>query len=401
LTADEAVATLAIMNQLFIATLVAAIVVSIGSSACLADAAQAKPTKLRVYVGTYTGPKSKGIYLYDFDTATGAMRQVGVAAKTSNPSFLAMSPDHKHLYAVGEVSEFQGKKSGAVSAFSVDGATGMLTLLNAQATGGEGPCHVSLDSKGKFVFAANYGSGTVVSLPLESDGKLGEPASVIHHEGKGTDPKRQAGPHAHGIWPSPDDRFVLACDLGLDQVIVYKLDATTGKLTRNDLPPGVVPPAAGARHAAFSLDHKFLYVINEMANTMTTFAWDAKTGSLAATQTLSTLPEGFSGTSHTAEVVMHPTGKFLYGSNRGHDSLALFTIEPTSGKLTFVNTTPVGGKNPRNFNIDPTGQWLIAAHQSSDTLAVFSIDQTSGALKQVGETIPAPAPACVIFAPAK
>ena len=389
------------MNSTLFATLIAGIVISLGSSTCRAEAAQVKPTKMRVYIGTYTGPKSKGIYQYDFDTTTGAMKQVGVAAETPNPSFLAMSPDHKYLYAVGEVSEFQGKKSGAISAFSVDDSTGKLTLLNAQPTGGEGPCHVSMDSRGKFVFAANYGSGTVVSLPIESNGKLAEPASVIQHEGKGPNPKRQTGPHAHGIWPSPDDRFVLACDLGLDQVIVYKLDPQTGKLTPNNLPPGQVPPGAGARHAAFSPDHQFLYVINEMGNTMTVFAWNAKTGSLAATQTLSTLPEGHAETSHTAEVVVHPTGKFVYGSNRGHDSITLFTAEPTTGKLTFVNTTPVGGKWPRNFNIDPTGQWLIAAHERSDTLAIFSIDQMTGALKQVGDAVAAPSPACVIFAPAK
>ena len=358
---------------------------------------------MRVYVGTYTRDKGKGIYLYDFDTKSGALKQVGVAAETSNPSFLAPTPDYKHLYAVGEMTEVDsgGKKSGVLRAFAVDPSTGMLTLLNQESTGGTGPCHVSLDSRGRFAFVANYGSGTVASLPVQPDGKLAEPASVIQHEGTGPNDKRQTGPHAHGIWPSPDDRFVLACDLGLDKVLVYKLDPASGKLTPNDPPSGSVPPGAGARHAAFSPDGKFLYVINEMGNSVTAFAWDAKRGALNEVQTVTTLPEGHKETSHCAEIVMHPSGKFVYGSNRGHDSIAAFTVDPKTGKLTPAGHTPLGSGNwPRNFNVDPSGRWLIAAGEKSDTLQVFKIDEKTGGLTQVGEKVECPAPACVVFAPA-
>jgi 6-phosphogluconolactonase len=365
-----------------------------------ASHAAAAPASIRVYVGTYTGPgKGEGIYLYDFDLATGALKQVSLVAETNSPSFLALSPDKKSLYAVGEVAEFQGKKSGMVTAFAIDEASGKLTAINAQPTGGQGPCHVSVGPDGKTVFIANYPTGTIASLRVGEGGKLAEPASVIQHKGQGTDPARQKGPHAHGIWTSPDGRYVLACDLGLDKVLVYKLDAATGKLTPNEHPFGKVPDGAGARHAAFAKDGKFLYVINEMGNSMTAFSWDAATGALNAIQTLPTVPEGFSGKSYTAEVVMHPSGKFLYGSNRGHDSIAVYKIDESTGKMTSAGATPCGVEWPRNFNVDPTGQWLIAAGEKSGTLAVFKIDQNTGGLTQTGETVKVPAPACVLFVP--
>ena len=379
----------------------AALLVGVFSLLASAPAARAEsPKSLRVFIGTYTGPdKGKGIYLYDFDLASGALKQVAVAAETRSPSFLAMSPDRKAVYAVGEVSEFQGKKSGMVTAFAVDETTGKLTALNSQPTGGEGPCHVSVSPDGKNVFAANYPTGTIASLHVAPDGKLMEPASVIQHEGQGTDPNRQKGPHAHGIWSSPDGRFVLACDLGLDKVLVYKLDAESGKLTPNDPAFGKVPDGAGARHLAFGKDAKFAYVINEMGNTMTAFTWDGASGTLTPIQTISTLPEGFSGKSYCAEVVLHPSGKFVYGSNRGHNSLTAFKVDESTGKLTLAGITPCGVDWPRNFNIDPTGQWLIAAGEKSGTLTVFKIDQTTGGLTQTGDAEKLPAPACVLFVP--
>lgn len=362
--------------------------------------ALAAPASLRVYIGTYTGPgKGEGIYLYDFDLATGALKQVGLAAETRSPSFLALSPDKKFLYAVGEVSEFQGKKSGMVTAFAVDEATGELTARGAEPTGGEGPCHVSVSPDGKTVFAANYPTGTIASIRVGADGGLIEVASVIQHEGHGTDPARQKGPHAHGIWSSPDGRYVLACDLGLDKVLVYKLDAATSKLTPNDPPFGKTPDGAGARHLAFSKDGKFAYVINEMGNSMTAFSWDAATGALNAIQTLPTIPEGFSGKSYCAEVVLHPSGDFVYGSNRGHNSIAAFRIDHATGKLTPAGITPCGVDWPRNFNIDPTGQWLIAAGEKSGTLTVFKIDPKTGGLTPTGDAVKLPAPACVLFVP--
>lgn len=379
------------------------------------------PDSYRVYIGTYTGPKSKGIYLYDFDMASGALTQVGVAAEAKSPSFLALSPDARCLYAVGEMDSFEGKKNGAVSAFAVDPATGTLTLLNQQPSGGGGPCHVSTDSKGKFVFVANYGGGSVASFPVGPDGRLGPAASVMQHVGKGPDPARQEGPHGHWIAPSPDDRFVLACDLGLDMVLVYELDPASGKLTSDS--PAVaevnddddffapcdsfvagdespVAPGAGPRHAAFSPDGRSLHVINEMGNTITTFAWDARSGGRKEVNTIGTLPEGFKEPNTTAEVVVHPSGSFVYGSNRGHNSIAAFRADRASGKLSVIGHTPTGGKTPRNFNIDPTGRWLIAANQDSDTLVVFKIDPNTGALIQTGEPVAAPTPVCVVFAPA-
>ena len=244
LTEPDSAATLAAMIRSIFLALLLTVVFAFNSTA-KAEAVKS-PQTMRVYVGTYTKANSKGIYLYDLTWRPAALKQVGVAGETANPSFLAMNPDHTRLYAVGEVAEFEGKKTGVVSAFSVDGATGKLSLLNQQSTGGQGPCHVSLDARGKVALVANYGSGTIASLPIESGGKLATAASVIQHRGKSIDPARQTGPHAHGIWTSPDDRFVLTCDLGLDQVLVYRLDAETGKLTSNDLPPGAVAPGAGA-----------------------------------------------------------------------------------------------------------------------------------------------------------
>jgi 6-phosphogluconolactonase len=370
------------------------------------------PKSFRVYVGTYTGPASEGIYLYDFDVATGALTQVGLAAAAANPSFLALSPDARFLYACGEMDAFEGKKTGAVSAFAVDAASGKLTLLNQQPSGGAGPCHVSTDSAGKHVFVANYGGGSVASFPVGDGGSLGPAGSVLQHKGKGPDPKRQEAPHGHWIGPSPDDKFVLACDLGLDQVLVYTLDASSGTLSPHDSekddffssslrrPSGVVAPGAGPRHAAFSPDGKVLYVINEMGNTMTAFAWDAAQGSLTEVQTIETLPDGYKETSHTAEVVAHPSGRFVYGSNRGHDSIVTYAADPATGKLTLVGHTTENIKTPRNFNVDPTGQWLVAANQDSDSLVVFRIDAKTGALTATGQPVRAPKPVCVVFAPA-
>lgn len=390
-------------------------IMTAGSQLVAAPAAASDAGSFRVYVGTYTGEGSKGIYLYDFDAASGALKQVGLAAEATNPSFLALTPDARFLYAVGEMETFEGKKTGAVSAFAVDAATGKLAMLNQQPSGGAGPCHVSTDGTGKIVFVANYGGGSVASFPVGDDGKLGPAGSVLQHKGKGPDPARQEAPHGHWIGPSPDNKHVLACDLGLDRVLVYKLYPSFARLApvtpidqdadlfsssdslRGDVEPN---PGSGPRHAAFSPDGKFLYVINEMGNTMTAYKWDAKEGGLTAVQTIGTLPEGFKEGNSTAEVVVHPSGKFVYGSNRGHDSIVAYAAEPATGKLTLVSHTTDHIKTPRNFNIDPTGKWLIAANQDSDSLVVFKIDEKTGGLTLTGEPVPAPRPVCVIFAPA-
>ena len=365
-----------------------------------ADQQKAEPNAqtLLVYVGTYTGPKSKGIYLLRMDLASGALTAPEVAAEVANPSFLAVHPSRRFLYAVGEIGNFAGRKSGAVSAFAIDPESGKLKLLNQQPSGGTGPCHLTVDGAGKNVLAANYSSGSVCVLPIGEDGRLAEPSEVVQHKGSGPNPKRQEGPHAHSVNLDPAGRFAFAADLGLDKIMVYRFDPAKGKLAPNDPPAASVAPGAGPRHFAFHPTGRFAYVINEMASTVTAFAYDANAGRLSELQTVSTLPAGFTGSSTTAEVQVHPSGRFLYGSNRGHDSIAVFGIDARTGKLTAVGHQPTQGKTPRNFGIDPTGTYLLAANQGSGNLVVFRIDPKSGELKPTGVTAEVPSPVCVKFA---
>jgi 6-phosphogluconolactonase len=350
-----------------------------------------------VYFGTYTGAKSKGIYVSRFDTDTGRLTEPELAAETRNPSFLAAHPNERFLYAVGEVNDFQGKRAGVVSAFSLDAKTGKLTLLNHQASGGQGPCHLALDSGGRCVLVANYGSGSVASLPVENDGQLREAASTIQHTGSSVNTQRQASPHAHHVIVDRGDRHSLVCDLGLDKVLVYRLDAKGATLTANDPPFASVAPGAGPRHLAFSPNGKFAYVINEMGSTITVFSYDAGRGAMTELQTVSTLPTGFSGNSSCAEIAVDPGGKFVYGSNRGHDSIAVFAADEVSGKLTFVEHQPTQGKTPRHFAIDPTGRWLLAENQGSDNVVVFEIDAKTGRLRATGGTVNVGSPVCAAF----
>ena len=355
---------------------------------------------LRVYVGTYTGPKSKGIYLLRMDLATGALTPPEAVAEAVNPTFLAVHPSRRFLYAVGEVGNFGGRKSGAVSALAIAADSGKLTLLNQQPSGGTGPCYLTVDNGGKNVLVANYGSGSVCVLPVGDDGRLAEPSQVIQHTGSGPNLKRQAGPHAHSINLDPAGRFAFAADLGLDKILVYGFDAAKGKLAPNDPPAASVAAGAGPRHFAFHPTGRFAYVINEMASTVTAFSYGADRGILSEVQTVSTLPGGFSGSSTTAEVRVHPSGKFLYGSNRGHDSIAIFAIEAETGKLTPAGHQPTQGRTPRNFAIDPGGMYLVAANQGSDSLVVFRIDPKTGGLAPTGVTAEVPSPVCVKFVPA-
>lgn len=354
-----------------------------------------------IYFGTYTGAKSKGIYVSRFDAGTGTLGEPELAAETRNPSFLAVHPNGKLLYAVGELSDFQGKRAGAVSAFSLDAKTGRLTLLNQQPSGGQGPCHLALDTKGRCVLVANYGSGSVAALPVRKDGRLGEAVSTIQHAGSSVNPQRQAGPHAHHVVVDRGDRHALVCDLGLDKVLVYRLDAKRALLSANDLPSASVAPGAGPRHLAFSPNNKFAYVINEMASTITAFAYDLRRGAMTELQTVSTLPSDFSGNSSCAETEMHPSGKFVYGSNRGHDSIAVFAAEKESGELTLVEHQLTQGKTPRHFAIDPTGRWLLAENQGSDSVVVFEVDKKMGRLRATGQSVTVESPVCAVFVPAR
>jgi 6-phosphogluconolactonase len=351
-----------------------------------------------VYFGTYTGAKSKGIYCWRM-SEDGKLTRVGLAAETANPTYLAVHPSQKFLYAIGEFADFKGQKAGAVSAYTIDTATGKLTLLNQQSSGGPGPCHLDLDREGKVVLVANYGGGSVEALPIKADGSLGEPGTFVQHKGAGDYEKR--APRGHAIVVDPTQRFALACDLGLDQVIVYKLDAAGAKLTPNDPPFATLAPGSGPRHLAFRPDGKFAYVINETLLTMTAFAWDGARGELKEVQTISTLPgareKGFS----TAEVYVHPSGKFVYGSNRGHDSIVVYASDEKTGKLTLVEHQSTQGRTPRHFAIHPSGNFLLAENQSTDNVVVFRIDPQTGKLTATGQKIEVGSPVCAVFVPVK
>jgi 6-phosphogluconolactonase len=351
-----------------------------------------------VYVGTYTRADSEGIYAFRFDAATGTLRPIGLAARTSNPSFLAVHPNGRWLYAVNEDEVSGGANSGTVSAFAIDRASGRLTALNQQSSQGAAPCHITIDRTGRHALVANYGAGTIAVLPIGPDGRLGEATSVVQHTGSGANAPRQSGPHAHAVIVDDTNRFVLAADLGIDKVLVYRFDAERGTLRAHDPPAAALAPGSGPRHIALSPSRRALYAINELTSTITSFAWDAAGGVLTSEQSVSTLSAGFTGKSSTAEIVVHPSGRFLYGSNRGHDSIAVFRIDPEGPGMTLVGHVPTGGRTPRNFALDPQGRWLVAANQDSSSLVVFRVDEKTGVPARTGDAH-VPVPVCVLFVP--
>jgi 6-phosphogluconolactonase len=364
----------------------------------LALAATLPAAEYIVYIGTYTNTgKSQGIYAYRFDSDSGKLTEAGLAGKATNPSFVAIHPNRKYLYAVSEVSGSGGKPSGAVTAFSIDPKNAKLTPLNQVPSRGSGPCYVSVDKTGKAALVANYNSGSVALLPVKADGSLGEATAFDQREGKGSDPKRQSAPHAHSISPSPDNRFALSADLGLDRLYVYKLDPAAGTLTANDPPFANVKPGGGPRHFDFHPDGKFVYAIQEMGSAITAFSYDKARGAMTEVQTVSTLPADFKGDNTCADIHVHRSGKFVYGSNRGHDSIAVFSVDPKTGMLKLVDNTSTQGKVPRNFGIDPTGKFLIAANQNTNNIVVFRIDQNTGKLTPTGQNLEVGAPVCVRF----
>jgi 6-phosphogluconolactonase len=363
------------------------------------DTESATDGKVRVYFGTYTRGDSEGIYVSVLDLASGELSPPVLAAQAVNPAFLAIHPQQPWLYSVGEVGDFAGRRSGVVYAFRIDPRTGLLTLINEQPSGGTGACHVSLDHSGRFVLVANYGGGNASVLPIEAGGRLGEATAFVQHEGSSIDPRRQTAPHAHAAYVDPGNRFAMVVDLGLDRVMIYRFDAQHGTLDPNDPAWVSVNPGAGPRHFAFHPQGRFAYVINELQSSVTMFAHDAAQGSFEELQTISTLPADFQGDNTTAEILVHPTGRFLYGSNRGHDSIAVFAIDPEHGRLQAVQHQATGGQTPRNFGIDPTGQFLLAANQASDNVAVFRIDASSGQLNATGQQIQVPTPVCVRLVP--
>lgn len=350
-----------------------------------------------VFVGTYTGAKSKGIHAFRTDPAAGIIEELGLVAETPNPTFLALHPNGRLLYAANEVGEFEGKAGGAVTGFEIDAATGRLKAINSASTVGGGPCHLVVDRTGRQVLVANYGGGSVASLPIDPSGRLGSHSAFHQHRGGSVDPSRQKEPHGHSINLSPDNRFAFAADLGTDRVYVYPFDPARGLWAEPLAQSPRLAPGSGPRHFAFHPSGKFAYVINEMLSTVTVFRYTASSGALSEVQTIPTLPAGFSGGSSTAEVVVHPNGKFVYGSNRGHDSLAIYSVDAGSGRLTLVGHQSTGGKTPRNFNIDPSGRTLWAANQSTDNIVVFSVDPDTGLLKRTGQELKMGSPVCVKF----
>jgi len=349
-----------------------------------------------MYVGTYTDKtSSKGIYAFHYDAKTGHFDPIGLAAESKNPSFLTKSSDGRFLYAVNELSDYGGKKSGAVSAFRVDPATGKLSFLKEVASRGADPCYIAFDKSGRYLLVANYTGGNVAVFPVDKDGSVGEAAEFVQHSGAGVNKERQEGPHAHWIETSADNRFALVADLGLDELLVYRFDPGSGKLAANEPPYGKVNAGSGPRHAAFSKDGRFIYLLSEIKGTVDVFRYDA--GKLSGVQTIESLPKNFSGSNDAAELVMHPSGKFLYASNRGEDAIVVFRVDQHKGTLQVMDRTSTQGKTPRSFAIDPTGKLLLASNQGSDDIVVFRIDQKNGKLSATGRKLDAPSPVCLIF----
>jgi len=352
----------------------------------------------RVWIGTYTeGTKSKGIYTGLFDEQTGALSTLSVAAETPNPSFVALHPNGKYLYAVNETHDGP-EHSGVVTAYTIDAAAGTLTEINHQLSRGADPCHLAIDATGRFLVVANYSAGNFAEFAIGDDGRLSPSISLLAHWGGGPNKERQEGPHAHDVVFSRDNHHLIAVDLGLDQVFVYTFDPANGDIKPAAQPSAATAPGAGPRHFAFHPSGQSAFSINELSSTITSYTWNGSTGALTPGASVSTLPANFQGTNSTAEIAIDAAGSFVYGSNRGHDSIAVFAVTP-SGTLSLVEHTPTGGKTPRNFTIDPTGRWLVAANQESSTLTVFRRDATSGRLTAAGTPHDAPTPVCVLFRP--
>jgi len=376
---------------------------AIGSAAVAdfhAASTNAKAKEMYLYVGTYTSgsSKSKGIYIHKFNSETGQVDPYKVVEGVEEPSFLAIDPKGRYLFAVNETMEFDGKPSGAVSSFAIDKKTGDLKFINKVASLGGAPCHITVTKDGKFVLVANYMGGNVAVFPVDAKGRIGSPASTQQHSGSGPQKDRQEAAHAHSIILAPDNKFVFVNDLGIDRVVIYAFEAKTGKLTPNKNQLHYSPAAgAGPRHFKFHPNGRFAVVLNELNMTVTSLGYDAAAGTLKELNTVSTLPADFKGENTCADIHFSPDGRFVYASNRGHDSIAVFSFDPSNARMARVEIVPTGGKTPRNFAIDPTGNFLLAANQNSDSIVVFSIDRPTGRLRNTGKTIESPRPVCLLL----
>ncbi len=349
-----------------------------------------------VYIGTYTqklphvAGGAEGVYVYRLDRQTGALHHLSTAPDVVNPSFVVVEPQRRYLYAVQEVEEYEGQPGGGVSAFAIDPHTHALEPINHQPTHGAHPCYVSVDHSGRWLLVANYTGGSVTVLPIAEDGSLGAATAVVEHHG----PSGQAA-HPHSIVADPAGRFVLVPDAGLDRIYVYRLDTESGILAPNDVPWAQLPPKTGPRHIQFSADERYVYAINETGSSLTAFAYDATEGVLREIRTMTTLPDGFTGKNSCADIHIDPSGHYLYGSNRGHDSLAIFTLDAATGEPRPAGHVSTGGRTPRNFGIDPAGTLLLAANQDTSTVVTFTIDPATGTPSPNGQVADVPSPVCV------
>jgi 6-phosphogluconolactonase len=350
-----------------------------------------------VFISAFSSGDEGGIHAYAFDSKAGKLKPLHRTAGAENPFFLALSPNKKFLYSI-HAKEFGGKENEQVAAYAIVGRSGELKLLNRQSAEGTAACHLDVDSTGKVLLVANYSSGSVASLPVKADGSLGAPASFHRHAGSSVNPQRQKEPHAHCILVSPDNKFAFAADLGIDRILCYKLDPSACKLTPSEPSFAQSPAGAGPRHLTFHPNGKRVYVINELLNSVTVFDYDVRSGALSATQTISTLPDDFKGTSHCADLKITPDGRHLYGTNRGHDSIAAYRIGD-DGKLTLLAIEPSLGKGPQNLAITANGEWLLCANLPGKNVAVFGIDAKTGRLKSAGDPVGHPSPSCIVMMP--
>lgn len=360
--------------------------------------------KLKVYIGTYTrrmahvDGKAKGIYVAEFDLATGTLSRPELVAETESPSYLAIHPQQNYLYAANEVGDYGGQASGAVTAFRIEPGSGQLTALNTRASQGIDPCYLVVGALGRHVLASNYTSGSVIVFPIGAAGELEPTSAFIQHQGASVNPKRQEAPHAHSINLDNANRTAFVADLGLDKVMIYSFDGVAGTLTPNRAQPWMrVKSGAGPRHFDMHPSGKYAYLLNELDSTVVAYEYDMQKGTLHEIQTLSTLPAEDRKPNWTADIHVHPSGRFVYASNRGHDSIAIFAVEERTGKLQAVGHAPTLGEMPRNFAIDPTGAFLLAANQNTDSIIVFQVDGKSGRLTQVGPLVEALTPVCLKF----
>jgi 6-phosphogluconolactonase len=348
-----------------------------------------------VFFGTHLAGPGKGFSLAHFDSDTGALTVPRFDAEAVAPAYFVISPDGRHLYTCNS------GRPGGISAYAIDRATGQLTLINSRSAGGADTSYLSLDRSGRYALIANYEGGSIAVFALAADGGIGARTAFVQHAGHGVDPARQRHAYAHSILTDPSNRFAIVCDLGLDRVYIYRFDARTGALAPNDPPFVAVTPGTGARHPVFHPNGRWVYVVSEMGSTVFAFDWDGGQGTLRQFQAVSALPAGFKGVSVSAEIAVHPNGKFLYVSNRGDDSIALFAIDGASGRLTPIGRVPTEGQTPRNFAFDPSGRWIIATNHGSNNAVVFRVDGTTGGLTPVGRPVPVPYPFCERFLAAR